>query len=162
LEAEISLSYETCRQARAIVDAVSPDNVKKVSEVEGLKIQQVLVGSCTNSSYEDITRAASVARQALQKGLKAASAFIITPGSEQVRYTIERDGILKLFEQIGGTILANACGPCIGMGQAPPTEGISVRSFNRNFLGRSGTKDAQVYLAGPEVCAAAQSYPPTV
>jgi len=118
-----------------------------------------LIGSCTNSSYEDITRAASVASQALQKGLNAASGFIITPGSEQVRYTIERDGILKVFEQLGGTVLANACGPCIGQWirhNADKQERNSIiTSFNRNFAKRNdGNPNTHAFVASPEIVTA--------
>ena len=78
------------------------------------KLDVGLIGSCTNSSYEDITRSASIAQQALDKNLKVRSEFTVTPGSEQVRYTVERDGYLDIFKEIGGVVLANACGPCIG------------------------------------------------
>ena len=114
-----------------------------------------LIGSCTNSSYQDLSRAASVARQAKAKGLKAKAKLIINPGSEQVRQTAERDGLLDDLLAIGGTVMTNACGPCIGMGQSPNSAGVSLRTFNRNFLGRSGTKDAQVYLVSPETAVAA-------
>lgn len=118
-----------------------------------------LIGSCTNSSYEDITRAASVARQALQHGLKAVSEFTVTPGSEQVRYTIERDGILQVFEQIGGTVLANACGPCIGQWarhNADKQEKNSIiTSFNRNFAKRNdGNPNTHAFVASPEIVTA--------
>src|SRR5690606_10644547 len=97
-------------------------------------------GSCTNSSYEDISRAASLAEQAVAKGLKAKAEYTITPGSEQVRYTIKRDGYLATFEKIGGTVFANACGPCIGMwareGAEKRERNTIVHSFNRNFAAR--------------------------
>jgi len=101
------------------------------------KLEVALIGSCTNSSYEDITRAASVARQATAKGLKAKSEFTITPGSEQVRFTIERDGLLDNLQELGGVVLANACGPCIGQWARhiddPNRKNSIITSFNRNF-----------------------------
>ena len=99
-----------------------------------------LIGSCTNSSYEDLDRAASVARQAAEKQLKAKAELIVTPGSEQVRYTVERDGQLKTFESIGGVVLANACGPCIGQWSRRAADRRPTRivtSFNRNFAKRN-------------------------
>src|SRR5439155_5404647 len=103
-------------------------------------IRSALVGSCTNSSYEDIGRAANVARQASAHGLRVKTPLLITPGSEQVRATIERDGLLSDLEAIGATVLANACGPCIGQWQrddiAPGERNTIVSSFNRNFPAR--------------------------
>ncbi len=118
-----------------------------------------LIGSCTNSSYEDITRAASVARQALGQGLKVASEFTVTPGSEQVRYTVERDGLLQIFEEIGGVVLANACGPCIGQWDrhnADKQEKNSIiTSFNRNFAKRNdGNPNTHAFVASPEIVTA--------
>lgn len=118
-----------------------------------------LIGSCTNSSYEDITRAASVARQALEKGLKARSEYTVTPGSEMVRNTIERDGLLKTFEDIGGVVLANACGPCIGQWKRHRKEGEGrnsiITSFNRNFTGRNdGNPNTHAFVASPEIVTA--------
>ncbi len=115
-----------------------------------------LIGSCTNSSYEDIDRAASIARQALEKGLKAKSQFTITPGSEQVRATIERDGQLKTLTDFGGIVLANACGPCIGMWDRmdnPDQKRNSiVTSFNRNFAKRQdGNPNTLAFVASPEI-----------
>ncbi|RPI41142.1 MAG: aconitate hydratase, partial [Bacteroidetes bacterium] len=114
-----------------------------------------LIGSCTNSSYEDITRAASVARQALDKSLKVKSEFTVTPGSEMVRYTIDRDGLMEVFEQIGGVVLANACGPCIGQWarhNADRQERNSIiTSFNRNFARRNdGNPNTHAFVASPE------------
>jgi aconitate hydratase len=130
----------------------------KVAEAEKypLRVSAALIGSCTNSSYEDITRAASVAREAVKKGLKAKVPLYITPGSEQVRLTIERDGLLKDFEAIGGTVLANACGPCIGQWQRKDIqEGESnsiVSSFNRNFPKRNdGNAQTLSFITSPEV-----------
>ena len=118
-----------------------------------------LIGSCTNSSYEDITRAASIAKQALDKGLKARSEFTITPGSEQVRYTIERDGLLEIFEKIGGVVLANACGPCIGQwarhNADKEKKNSIITSFNRNFAKRNdGNPNTHAFVASPEIVTA--------
>ncbi|PIO76713.1 putative aconitate hydratase [Teladorsagia circumcincta] len=96
------------------------ENAKKNGWPQDIKV--ALIGSCTNSSYEDMTRAASIAKQALDKGMKAKTSFLVTPGSEQVRATIERDGLTKIFEDFGGTVLANACGPCIGRRTSPSGE----------------------------------------
>ncbi len=118
-----------------------------------------LIGSCTNSSYEDITRAASVAKQAVDKGLKAKSEFTITPGSEQVRYTVERDGYLDIFEKMGGVVLANACGPCIGQWarhrkSTEPKNSI-LTSYNRNFAKRNdGDPNTHAFVASPEIVTA--------
>ena len=105
------------------------------------KVEVGLIGSCTNSSYEDISRAASIARQAVEKGLKTKAKFTITPGSEQVRYTIERDGFIDQFKQLGADVFANACGPCIGQWARPGAEkkekNTIVHSFNRNFAKRA-------------------------
>jgi len=123
--------------------AVPISKMKEVAKEKGYpeKMSVGLIGSCTNSSYEDIDRSASLAKQALAKGLKAKSQFTITPGSEQVRATIERDGQLKIFEDFGGVVLTNACGPCIGMWKRmdnPTGEKNSiVTSFNRNFAKRN-------------------------
>ena len=118
-----------------------------------------LIGSCTNSSYEDITRAASVARQALDNDLKAKSEFTVTPGSELVRYTIERDGLLEIFEKIGGVVLANACGPCIGQwarhNSDKQEKNSIITSFNRNFAKRNdGNPNTHAFVASPEIVTA--------
>ena len=118
-----------------------------------------LIGSCTNSSYEDIARAASVASQANAMGLKARAEFTITPGSEQVRYTVERDGLLDAFEKIGGTVLANACGPCIGQwarhGAEKQERNSIMTSFNRNFAKRNdGNPNTHGFVASPEIVTA--------
>jgi aconitate hydratase len=129
----------------------SPDNVVKVREIEDTPVAQVCVGSCTNSSYEDLMTVAAILKG---KTVHPNVSFTVTPGSKQV-YTMiaQRDALADLIAA-GARILESACGPCIGMGQAPPTGAASVRSFNRNFKGRSGTADDQVYLASPETCAA--------
>ncbi len=118
-----------------------------------------LIGSCTNSSYEDISRAASLAKQAVDKGLKAKSEFTITPGSELVRYTIERDGFLEIFEKMGGVVLANACGPCIGQWARhtsdPTRKNSIITSFNRNFAKRNdGNPNTHAFVASPEIVTA--------
>lgn len=130
----------------------SPDNVCKVSEIEGTKVSQVAIGSCTNSSFADLMTVAGMLKG---KKVHPNVSLSISPGSRQVLELIARNGALADIVSAGARVLENTCGPCIGMGQAPPTDGISIRSFNRNFLGRSGTKSAQVYLASPEVCTAA-------
>ena len=123
------------------------------------KLSVGLIGSCTNSSYEDITRAASVARQAVDKKLNVKAEFTITPGSEQVRYTAERDGYLKDFEKIGGLVLANACGPCIGQWKRHNAENLGknaiITSFNRNFSKRNdGNPNTHSFVASPELVTA--------
>ena len=128
----------------------SPDNVESIAKLEGKKIDQVCIGSCTNSSLKDMTTVAQIL-----KGQKVASniSLTISPGSKQVYEALARSGALADMIAAGARILESACGPCIGMGQAPPSGGISLRTFNRNFEGRSGTADAQVYLVSPEVAA---------
>jgi aconitate hydratase len=145
----------------------SPDKAWPISQMKTAvkendypdKISVALIGSCTNSSYEDIDRAASIAKQAKQKGLKTNSQFTITPGSEQVRATIERDGQLKELTDIGGLILANACGPCIGMWKRMDIKtgekNTIVTSFNRNFAKRNdGNPETLAFVAGPEITTA--------
>lgn len=123
------------------------------------KIEVGLIGSCTNSSYEDISRAVSLAKQAKEKGLTLKSEFTITPGSEQVRYTIERDGFLSVFESVGARVFANACGPCIGMwdrmGAEKQERNTIVHSFNRNFAKRAdGNPNTLAFVASPEMVTA--------
>jgi aconitate hydratase len=123
------------------------------------RLEVGLIGSCTNSSYEDMTRSASVAAQAAQKNLKAKAEFTITPGSEQVRFTAERDGILSTFEEIGGVVLANACGPCIGQWARhmddPSRKNSIITSFNRNFAKRNdGNASTHAFVASPEIVTA--------
>jgi aconitate hydratase len=123
------------------------------------KIEVGLIGSCTNSSYEDISRAVSLAKQVAAKGLKTKAEFTITPGSEQVRYTIERDGFLDTFAQIGATVFANACGPCIGMwdrmGAEKQERNTIVHSFNRNFAKRAdGNPNTLAFVGSPEIVTA--------
>jgi aconitate hydratase len=130
----------------------SPDNVVKVKSIKRAKVDQVCIGSCTNSSVADLMITAS-----LLKGKKVHPdvSCTISPGSKQVLEAISSNGALTELIAAGCRIIESGCGPCIGMGQAPPSGGVSVRSFNRNFPGRSGTKDAQVFLASPETCVAA-------
>jgi len=123
------------------------------------KLEVGLIGSCTNSSYEDITRAASIASQAISKNLKTAAEFTITPGSELVRYTVERDGYLGTFESMGGVVLANACGPCIGQWARhtddPTRKNSIITSFNRNFAKRQdGNPNTHAFVASPEIVTA--------
>ncbi|MFJ1434108.1 aconitate hydratase [Capnocytophaga canimorsus] len=124
-----------------------------------LKVEVGLIGSCTNSSYEDISRAASLAKQVADKKLKTKAKFTITPGSEQVRYTIERDGFIDTFDKIGATIFANACGPCIGMwdreGAEKQERNTIVHSFNRNFAKRAdGNPNTLAFVGSPEIVTA--------
>jgi aconitate hydratase len=133
------------------------DAVRRNNYPEELRV--ALIGSCTNSSYEDIGRSASVARQALRRGLRARSEFTITPGSEQIRATIERDGQLKTLTDIGGVVLANACGPCIGQWKRHDVQkgdrNSIITSFNRNFAGRNDANpDTHAFVASPEVVTA--------
>ncbi len=123
------------------------------------KLEVALIGSCTNSSYEDISRSASIVKDAMSKGLKAASDFTITPGSELVRFTIERDGFIKDFEDVGGLVLANACGPCIGQWARhiddPNRKNTIITSFNRNFAKRNdGLASTHAFVASPEIVTA--------
>lgn len=129
----------------------SPDNVRPVRELAGIKVDQVAIGSCTNSSFADMTKTASVL-----KGHKIADSVSlgISPGSRQVFSMMAESGALTDMIDAGARILECACGPCIGMGFSPNSKGVSLRTFNRNFLGRSGTKDGQVYLVSPETAAA--------
>jgi aconitate hydratase len=143
-------------------DLATPvSKMKETSEKNGwpLDVSVGLIGSCTNSSYEDISRAASIAKQAVDKGLKAKSEFTITPGSEQVRYTIERDGYIDIFEQMGGKVFANACGPCIGQWARPGADknekNTIVHSFNRNFSKRNdGNPNTHAFVTSPELVTA--------
>ena len=123
------------------------------------RLEVALIGSCTNSSYEDLSRSASLAQQAIDKKLKTKAEFTITPGSEQVRFTIEKDGFLKTFDQIGGVVLANACGPCIGQWARhiddPNRKNSIITSFNRNFAKRNdGLASTHAFVASPEIVTA--------
>ena len=129
----------------------SPDNVVEVKKIAGTPVHQVCIGSCTNSSIKDLRTVGKVLED---KKVAEEVSLTISPGSKQVFTMVAEDGSMAKMISAGARILESACGPCIGMGQSPPSGGVSVRSFNRNFVGRSGTKDAQVYLASPEVCVA--------
>ena len=145
----------------------TPDLATPISQMKALaekngwptKVEVGLIGSCTNSSYEDISRAASLARQVAAKGLKTKAEYTITPGSEQVRYTIERDGFIDTFESIGGKVFSNACGPCIGQWARPGAEkgekNTIVHSFNRNFAKRAdGNPNTYAFVGSPELVTA--------
>ena len=150
-----------------IVGPHTPDLARPISEMAAAvksedypdQLSSALIGSCTNSSYEDIDRSASIAKQAQAKGLKAATQFMVTPGSEQVRATIARDGQLQTLTEIGGTVLANACGPCIGMWQRDDvpkgTKNSILTSYNRNFPRRNdGNPDTLAFIGSPEIVTA--------
>ena len=128
----------------------SPDNVKPLTELGEMKIDQVCIGSCTNSSLADMMKVAYILRG---KTVAPNVSLAIAPGSKQVLNMLAENGALADMIAAGARVLESACGPCIGMGQSPNSAGISLRTFNRNFLGRSGTKDAKVYLVSPEVAA---------
>ena len=145
----------------------TPDRATPISQMADVakengwptKIEVGLIGSCTNSSYEDISRAASLAQQAVDKKLKTKSEFTITPGSEQVRYTIERDGFIDIFNRIGASVFANACGPCIGQwsrsGAEKGEKNTIIHSFNRNFSKRAdGNPNTHAFVASPEIVTA--------
>jgi len=143
-------------------DLATPiSKMKEVAAANGwpTKVEVGLIGSCTNSSYEDISRAVSLAKQVSQKNLKTKAEYMITPGSEQVRYTIERDGFLEVFDQIGAKVFANACGPCIGMwdrmGAEKQEKNTIVHSFNRNFAKRAdGNPNTYAFVGSPELVTA--------
>ena len=142
---------------RAIPISQFAEEVKKNNWPQRLEVG--LIGSCTNSSYEDISRSASLAQQAIDKKLKAKAEFTITPGSEQVRYTVERDGFLSVFDKMGGVVLANACGPCIGQWSRhtndPNRANSIITSFNRNFAKRNdGNPNTHSFVASPEITTA--------
>jgi len=128
----------------------SPDNVKSVNEIGKIKIDQVCIGSCTNSSLTDMLKAAHILKG---KTVAENVSLTITPGSKQVYNMLAECGALSDLIAAGARVLECTCGPCIGMGQSPVSAGVSLRTFNRNFLGRSGTKDAEVYLVSPETAA---------
>lgn len=130
----------------------SPDNVIAVRELKGMKVHQVCIGSCTNSSYKMMKTVASILKG---KTVNEEVTLFINPGSKQVYQMLAKEGDIEAMIAAGARILESACGPCIGMGGAPGSSQVSIRSYNRNFKGRSGTKDAFVYLASPVVCALA-------
>lgn len=128
-----------------------PDNVKTTNEIGKIKVDRVAIGSCTNSSYTDMMKVASILKG---KTVCPSVSLCIAPGSKQVLNMLALNGALSDMISAGARILESACGPCIGMGQSPNSKGVSLRTFNRNFEGRSGTKDAGIYLVSPEVAAA--------
>ncbi|CAN5659842.1 aconitate hydratase [soil metagenome] len=147
-----------------LVGPHSPDIAHPISQMSahakenkwGTKLSAALIGSCTNSSYEDIGRAAFIARQAIDAGMKMPQQFIVTPGSEQIKRTVERDGLLKTFNEVGATLMANACGPCIGQWKrddmAKGTTNTIVTSFNRNFRGRQDDNpETLAFIGSPEM-----------
>ena len=133
----------------------SPDAVRPIREIDSIPVDQVVIGSCTNSSFEDLRLVAEILDG---KTVHPRVSLAIAPGSRQVLLMLARSGALEKLIAAGARILESACGPCIGMGQAPPSGGVSLRTFNRNFRGRCGTADASVYLAGPEAAAASALY----
>jgi len=145
------LKIDLSRLQPLIARPHSPDAVVPVRQVAGLRVHQVAIGSCTNSSYKDLMTVAGIL-----KGRKVHPdvSLAISPGSRQVFEMLARNGALADMIRAGARILETTCGPCIGMGQAPPSKGVTIRTFNRNFPGRSGTASGQVYLASPEVAAA--------
>lgn len=147
-EREITIELDKLEPLAAMPH--SPDNVKKVREIGKIKVDQVCIGSCTNSSYVDMMKVARILRG---KSVNPEVSLVIAPGSKQVLNMLAANGALADMVAAGARILEAACGPCIGMGQAPATNAVSLRTFNRNFEGRSGTKTAQVYLVSPETAA---------
>jgi len=157
----IEADYDACYDEEIIIDLDklepliacphSPDNVVPVSYLDKVKVNQVAIGSCTNSSYIDMMKVASILDG---KTIAEDVSLVISPGSKQVLNMLAENGALAKLISAGARILESACGPCIGMGQSPNTGGVSLRTFNRNFKGRSGTSSANVYLASPEVAAA--------
>lgn len=145
---EITIDLEVLEPLAALPH--SPDNVKKVKEAEGIKVDQVAIGSCTNSSYLDMMR---VARILKGRTVPAEVSLVIAPGSKQVLTMLAENGALADMIDAGARILESGCGPCIGMGQAPATGAISLRTINRNFKGRCGTASAGVYIVSPETAA---------
>lgn len=129
----------------------SPDNIEKIKEIGKIRVDQVAIGSCTNSSFADMMKVAAVLKG---RSVHPDVSLVISPGSKQVLNMLAQNGALADMVAAGARILESACGPCIGMGQAPATNAVSLRTFNRNFEGRSGTPSAKVYLVSPEVAAA--------
>lgn len=148
-DATIEIDLSALKPAAACPN--SPDNIQAVEALQGKKVDQVAIGSCTNSGYEDLMKVA-----AILKGRKIAEnvSLVISPGSRQVMRKLIQNGAFATFVDAGARILECTCGPCIGMGQSPKSEGVSLRTFNRNFYGRSGTLSAEVYLVSPETAAA--------
>lgn len=146
------VSIDVSKIAPNIACPHSPDNVKTVKEMEGLKVNQVLVGSCTNASYRDLAIVAAILKG---KRVHPDVSFGIAPGSRQVQAMAVKNGLVEIFLAAGARLYESACGFCCGAGQSPQSKGVSLRTSNRNYEGRSGTKDAQVYLVSPESAAVA-------
>lgn len=146
---EISINLATLKPMIALPH--SPDNVKEVSEVAGMKVNQVLIGSCTNSSYKDLYTVAMLLKD---KQVSTDVSFGVAPGSKQVLEMMMETGLMKNIVEAGGRVLESSCGFCIGMGQSPATDAVSIRTNNRNFYGRSGTNSAGIYLVSPETAVA--------
>ncbi len=134
-----------------VAEPHSPGNVKSVKEIEGISVDQVCIGSCTNSSLRDLKVVANILKE---KTVNEHTVLTVSPGSRQVVNHMVKSGEMAYLVEAGARILENACGPCIGMGLAPKSDAVTLRTFNRNFLGRSGTKSAQAYLVSPETAAA--------
>ena len=134
-----------------VAEPHSPGNVKSVKEIEGLSVDQVCIGSCTNSTLRDLKVVANILKG---KTVNEHTVLTVSPGSRQVVNHMVKSGEMAYLVEAGARILENACGPCIGMGLAPKSDAVTLRTFNRNFLGRSGTKSAQAYLVSPETAAA--------
>ncbi len=145
----IEIDLSTLRPAAACPN--SPDNVQSVASLAGKKVDQVAIGSCTNSGYEDLMKVASILKG---RTIAPNVSLVISPGSRQVMRKLIKNGAFATFVDAGARILECTCGPCIGMGQSPKSNGVSLRTFNRNFYGRSGTLSAEVYLVSPETAAA--------
>jgi len=145
------LSLDLARLEPLLALPHSPDNVQKVAECAGVGVNQVVIGSCTNSSYQDLMRVAEVLQG---RRVHPEVDLVIAPGSRQVLHMLAQRRALNHLIAAGARVLESACGPCIGMGQAPPSGGVSVRTFNRNFKGRSGTPDAGIYLCSAETAVA--------
>lgn len=147
---DATLEIDLCDIVPMVACPHLPDNVKRVRDINGLKIDQVAIGSCTNSSYTDMMKAAKILEN---NRVHEDVSLVISPGSANIMRILAENGALSTFIQAGARILESGCGPCIGMGQAPKSGGISLRTFNRNFRGRSGTMDAEVYLVSPQTAA---------
>lgn len=156
LEADLGAVYD--HQVSLALDEItpqiafphSPDNVHSIEKAIGKKVDQVAIGSCTNSSYKDLVTAANILKG---KQVHPEVSLVISPGSSTILKQLSKEGYLNIFLEAGARILENSCGPCIGMGQAPQTDGVSLRTFNRNFKGRCGTISGQVYICSPAVAA---------
>jgi len=158
LEADVDAIYDEkieidlSKLEPLVAEPHSPGNIKTIREVEGLNVDQVCIGSCTNSSLRDLKIAANMLKN---KTINQNVSLTVSPGSRQAVDHLIHSGEMAYFIEAGARILENTCGPCIGMGLAPKSDAVSLRTFNRNFLGRSGTKSAKVYLVSPEVAAMA-------